>query len=68
MTDVFLYSLTKMYNCLSLFPEKHAEIEEDDFIRDAKKPERLRKAHRKPCQRTHKPFDAPGRASHGRDF
>lgn len=38
MTDVFLYSLTKAYNRLSLFPEKHAEIEEDDFIRDAKDP------------------------------
>lgn len=38
MTDVFLYSLTKMYNRLSLFPEKHAEIEEDDFIRDVKNP------------------------------
>jgi DNA repair proteins len=38
MTDVFLYSLTKAYNRLSLFPEKHAEIEDDDFIRDAKDP------------------------------
>ena len=38
MTDVFLYSLTKAYNRLSLFPEKHAEIEEDDFIRDVKNP------------------------------
>lgn len=38
MTDVFLYSLTKMYNRLSLFPEKYAEIEEDDFIRDVKNP------------------------------
>ena len=38
MTDVFLYSLQKAYNRLSLFPEKHAEIEEDDFIRDAKDP------------------------------
>lgn len=38
MTDVYLYSLTKAYNRLSLFPEKHAEIEEDDFIRDAKNP------------------------------
>lgn len=38
MTDVFLYSLTKAYNRLSLFPEKHAEIEEDDFIRDVKSP------------------------------
>lgn len=38
MTDVYLYSLTKAYNRLSLFPEKHAEIEEDDFIRDVKNP------------------------------
>lgn len=38
MTDVFLYSLTKAYNRLSLFPEKHAEIEDDDFIRDVKNP------------------------------
>lgn len=38
MTDVYLYSLTKTYNRLSLFPEKHAEIEEDDFIRDVKNP------------------------------
>lgn len=38
MTDVYLYSLTKAYNRLSLFPEKHAEIEEDDFIRDMKNP------------------------------
>ena len=38
MTDVFLYSLTKMYNRLSLFPEKRVEIEEDDFIRNAKDP------------------------------
>lgn len=38
MTDVFLYSLTKAYNRLSLFPEKHAGIEEDDFIRDVKNP------------------------------
>jgi DNA repair protein radC len=27
-----------MYNRLSLFPEKHAEIEDEDFIRDAKDP------------------------------
>lgn len=38
MNDVYLYSLTKAYNRLNLFPEKHAEIEEDDFIRDAKNP------------------------------
>ena len=38
MTDVYLYSLTKTYNRLSLFQEKHAEIEENDFIRDAKDP------------------------------
>lgn len=38
MTDVYLYSLTKTYNRLNLFPEKHAEIEDDDFIRDTKDP------------------------------
>ena len=38
MNDVYLYSLTKAYNRLSLFPEKHAEIEEDDFIRNVKNP------------------------------
>lgn len=42
MTDVYLYSLTKTYNRLSLFPEKHAEIEDDDFIRDAKAFDTLR--------------------------